>query len=57
MEKWLLFDGIALHAAHVAPWYVKLPSAVLANLAHSGLTLRNRTTMPAGKAANPIAIK
>jgi hypothetical protein len=57
MEKRLLLDRIALHTAHVATGNVKLPSAVVANLANSGLTLRNGTTMPAGKAPNPIAIK
>jgi hypothetical protein len=57
MEKWLLLDRIALHAAHVAPGNVKFPSAVVANLANSGLTLRNGTTMSAGKAPNPTAIQ
>jgi len=57
MKKWLLLDRIALHAAHVAPGNVELPSAVVANFANSGLTLRNGTTMSAGKAPNPIAIQ
>jgi hypothetical protein len=57
MEKGLLLDGIALHTADVAPGNVQRAALVIADLADSGLTLRNGATMSAGVAANPIAIE
>lgn len=57
MEKGLLLDRITLHAADISPGNVKLPAAVVTNFADSGLALWDRTTMPAGKAAHPVAIK
>src|SRR5579872_5308229 len=57
VEKRLLLDWIALHATDVTPRDIERPTAVIANLAHSGLAVGNRTAVAAGKAAHPVAIE
>ena len=57
VEKRLLFYGITLHAAHVAPGHVEHAALVVAHLADSGLTIRNGTAVAAGIAAHPVAIE
>jgi hypothetical protein len=56
MEKRFLLDGIALHSAHVAPGHIERSILVVADLANTGLSLSNRATMPAGEAADAIAL-
>ena len=56
MKKRLLLDGITLHSAHVSPRNVELSAVVVADLANSGLSFRNWTTMAAGIAAEAIAL-
>ena len=57
VEEWLLFDGIALHSANIAPGNIQSAALVVADLADSGLTFGNRTAMAAGVTTNPIAIQ
>ena len=57
MEKWLLFDGIALHAGNISPRNVERAAAIEADLAHAGLPVGNRAAMSAGVAADAIAIQ
>ena len=56
VEERLLLDRIALHAADVAPRHVEMSAAVVAHLAHAGLSIRNRTLVPAGIAAYSVLI-
>ena len=56
MEKWLLLNRIALHAAHVSPWHIQVPTTVVANFAHAGLPIGNRTLMSAGIAAHTVLV-
>ena len=57
MEKRLLLDRITLHSRDIAPWGVKGAALVEANLADPGLSVGNRTAVPAGIAAHSIAIQ
>jgi hypothetical protein len=57
VEERLLLDGIALHAAYVSPRDVKCASAIEAHFADAGLAFGNRAAVPAGKAANAIAVE
>ena len=57
MEEGLLFYGVALHTADVAPGDVQGSATVVANLADSGLTIRDRTAVPTGETAHPVAVK
>ena len=54
VEKWLLLDGIALHASGISEWNVKLSATIKTDFADSGLTLRNRAAVAAGKAADSL---
>ena len=56
MEEWLLFDWIALHPGYITERNVKRAAAIEAHFADARLAFGNRTTVPTGKAANPIAI-
>jgi hypothetical protein len=57
VEKWLLFDRVALHSAGVAPGNVQGPAAVVANLADTRLALWDRAAVTTGKTAHAVAIK
>jgi hypothetical protein len=57
VKKRLLLDGIALHAAYVAPGNVEGATLVVANLANPGLALRNRTAVSTGVAVDTVAIE
>ena len=57
MEERFLFDGIALHSAHVAPGHVEHATLVVAHLADARLTIGNGTAVSAGVAAHPVAIE
>ncbi len=57
MEERFLLDGIALHAADVAPGHVKRSALVVTYFADTGLTIRNGTAMATGKTAYPVAIE
>ena len=57
VEKWLLFDGIALRSGGVSRGNVELAAAVEADFADSGLTFGNGTTMSAGEAAETIVFE
>src|ERR1700722_7262066 len=57
MEERLFFDRIALRASNVSPRNVKLAAAVETDLADPGLSLGNRTTMPAGKTTQAIVLQ
>lgn len=56
MEERFLFDGIALDAADVSPRHVQLSTLVEADFADASLSLGNWTAMPAGEAADAIAL-
>src|SRR5690242_4905034 len=56
VEEGLLLDGIALHAANVSPGHIELAALVVADLADSGLALKNRTAMPAGEATDAMVV-
>ena len=57
VKEWLLFDWIALHAAHVSPRHVESAAPVVTHLANSRLTLWNWTAVSTGKTAHSIAIE
>src|SRR6266849_7702896 len=57
MEEGLLFYGVALHTADIAPGNVQGSATVVANLANSGLTIRDRTAVPTGETAHPVTVK
>jgi len=57
MKERLLLNGIALHSANIAPGHVESPTLVVAHLADPGLALGNGAAMPAGVAANAIAVE
>jgi hypothetical protein len=56
MEKRLLLDRIALHAADISPRHVKLSALVIADLAHARLTFGNGATMTTREAANAVSL-
>src|SRR6266568_6002540 len=56
VKKRFLLDGIALHAANIAPRNIKLATLVVANFADSRLAFCNWTAMSAGEAANAISL-
>src|SRR5436853_4828328 len=51
VEKRLLLDRIALHAAYVSPRHQQAPAFVEAHLADANRALGERTAVPAGVAA------
>jgi hypothetical protein len=57
VEERLLLDRIALHASHVTPGNIQNSALVVTDLANSGLTFRNGTTMAAGMAAHTVALE
>ncbi len=57
MEEGFLFYGVALHTADIAPGNVQGSATVVANLANSGLAIRDRTAVPTGKTAHPVTVK
>jgi hypothetical protein len=57
MEEGLLLDGVALHSADVTPRDIERAAAVEPDLADARLTFGDRATMPAGVAANAVAIE
>jgi hypothetical protein len=57
MKEWLLLDGIALHSTDITPGNIERPATVEPNLADSGLSIGNRTAVPARIAAHAIAIE
>src|SRR6185437_15821194 len=57
VEERFLFDGIALHSAHVAPGDMEHAALVVAHFANAGLTVRNGTAVTTGVAAHPVAIQ
>ena len=54
MEERLFLNGIALHSCGVSPGNVERAAAIEADFADSGLTLRNRAAVAAGKAADSL---
>jgi hypothetical protein len=52
VEERLLLDGIALHAADVAPRHHEPAALVEAHLAHAHRAVGNRALVAAAKAAN-----
>jgi hypothetical protein len=56
MEKRLLLDGIALHAADISPWHVQFSTLVIADLAHTRLPFGNWATMTTGEAADAVPL-
>src|SRR6185436_17972174 len=48
VEKRFLFNGIALHAADVAPWHAEASAIVEAHLADANRTVRQRALVAAG---------
>jgi hypothetical protein len=56
MEEWLLFYGVALHSANVAPRNIEFSALVVADFADSHLSIGDRTTMAAGKAADSVTL-
>ncbi len=56
VEERLLLDRIALHSGNIPERHVERSASIEADLADARLSLRNRTTVPAGIATNPIAI-
>jgi hypothetical protein len=57
VEERLLFDRIALHAAHVSPGNVKSAALVVSDFTDSELAICDRATMPAGIAAHSISVE
>ena len=57
MEEGLLFDGIALHASHVAPGHIQSAAAVIADLTDAGLAFRDGAAVPARVTADTVAIE
>src|SRR5690242_18577923 len=57
MEKRLLLDRIALHAAYIAPGDIEITPTVEAHLAHATLPLGNGAAVSAGKAAHPVTVQ
>jgi hypothetical protein len=57
MEKRLLLDRIALHPANVSPRNIQRSAAIVANLANSWLTVRNRAAVAASVATHTIAVE
>ena len=57
VEEGLLLNRIALHAADVTPWNVKLSALVKAYLADACLAFGNRAFVSAGVAAQPVAFQ
>jgi hypothetical protein len=57
VKEGLLFDGIALDSADIAPGHVERATLVEANFADTILAIRNGAAMPAGEAAHAIAIE
>jgi len=57
VEERLFFDGIALHAGGVSPGDIEGAAPVVANFAHPGLALGNRTAVAAGKTADALVIE
>jgi hypothetical protein len=55
-ERFFL-DGVALHAANIAPGHVERSSLVVTYFADSGLALRDRTTVATCITADPIAVQ
>lgn len=56
VEEGLLLNWVALHSANVAPRNIQLSALVEADFANPCLTLRDGTTMSAGKTAQPVAL-
>jgi hypothetical protein len=57
MEKWLLFDRVALQYTGLAPGNVQSPASVVAHLADARLALRDGATVTTGKTAYSVAVK
>ena len=57
MKERLLLDGIALHAADVAPGHVERAAPVVANFADAGQAVGNGAAVAAGIAAHAIAVE
>jgi hypothetical protein len=57
VEERLLFDRVALHYTGVTPGNVQGPASVVANLADTGLAIRDGAAVPSGETANSVAIK
>jgi hypothetical protein len=55
VEKRLLFDRVALHAANIAPGNIEFPALVEAHFADAGLPFGNGAAMTTGKAADAVA--
>ena len=54
MEEGLLLDRITLHSARVSPRNVEPAATIEANLADSGLSVRNGAAVSAGKTADAV---
>jgi hypothetical protein len=57
VEKWLLFDGVALGAGGVSPGDVEGAAAVVADFADSGLAFGDGAAVPASEAAHAIVLE
>jgi len=57
VKKWLLFDRIALRSRRVSPRRVERSTAVVADLADTGLAFGNGAAMAASEAADSILIE
>jgi hypothetical protein len=57
MKEGLLFNGITLHAAYIAPGNVERSTPVEADFADSRLAIGYGAAMSAGIAAHPVAVQ
>ena len=57
MEEGLLFDRVALHAAHVAPGHVELAAAIEADLADARQAVGDGTAVAAREATHAVSVK
>ena len=57
VEEWLLLNGVALGAANVSPRHVERSTTVIADLADTCLSLRDRAAVSAGVTAEPIVLQ
>ena len=57
MEERFLLDGITLESTHVSPRHKELSALVVADMADSGPSFRDGTTMTASRAAKLVSIE
>ena len=56
VEKWFLFDGVALGSGGVSPGDVEGAAAIVADLADAGLAFGDGAAMSASEAAHAIVL-